>query len=225
MARDAASAANHAHSKGVVHRDIKPANILLPSTFSAVLCDFGVGHDPDLDTLTSIDEKVKSRWFSPPEADEPKAEPTPAWDVFMLGRVVYHALSGGCEYKDDLPRRDESLSAILDRDDLAPVENLVTGMVQGSKERRLQSMGEVLGRIDAITCGQTPPSSNVCLSCREGQYRDCGSVTLPSPTQVLVGPQGRWFQPDQYDLHWLVCERCGHVQTRVGNLEALRPIL
>src|SRR6202020_156490 len=54
--REAGSALDHAHARGIVHRDIKPANFLLNRGRRLHVADFGIAHLATEDTLTTSDQ-------------------------------------------------------------------------------------------------------------------------------------------------------------------------
>ena len=87
--RSVCQALVHAHGRGVLHCDLKPANILLDDSFEPRLCDFGqsrLSHEqnPALGTL----------FYMAPEQADLKAVPDARWDVYALGALFYHLLTG-----------------------------------------------------------------------------------------------------------------------------------
>jgi serine/threonine-protein kinase len=89
---EVAAALAAAHAQHVVHRDIKPANIMLTPAGAKVL-DFGIAatigsHDPDPDgPVMGTPAYVAPERFSGLAA-------TPASDMYSLGVLLYHCLSG-----------------------------------------------------------------------------------------------------------------------------------
>lgn len=92
--RSVCQALVHAHGRGVLHCDLKPANVLLDDDFEPRLCDFGQSRlcheqNPALGTL----------FYMAPEQADLKAVPDARWDVYALGAMLYHLLTGSPPYR------------------------------------------------------------------------------------------------------------------------------
>lgn len=90
IARQVCLALVEAHGAGVLHCDLKPDNVLLDSQFQVRLCDFGqsrMSHEqsPALGTL----------YYMAPEQADLNAVPDARWDVYAVGALLYHMLTGG----------------------------------------------------------------------------------------------------------------------------------
>jgi len=91
-----AQAVDFAHQNGILHRDIKPSNILVDSNGIARLTDLGLAKHTDAgESLTRTGVVLGTpSYMSPEQASGRMGNISPASDVYSLGSVLYHALTG-----------------------------------------------------------------------------------------------------------------------------------
>lgn len=118
---EVAEAVAAAHAQGVLHRDLKPSNVLLGEDGRARLADFGLGCllEEDSAMLTRTGEVLGTPAFMAPEqALGRMGAATTATDVYGLGALLYHALTGRAPFTaDSVPAL---LHAVVHRDPVPP---------------------------------------------------------------------------------------------------------
>ena len=93
-------AVEFAHAHGFIHRDIKPSNILVGREGTAKLADFGLAKElTDTDAsaiggLTATTDQFGTAYYLAPERMVPGNPCGPQTDVFSLGVLLYHLLTG-----------------------------------------------------------------------------------------------------------------------------------
>jgi YVTN family beta-propeller protein len=97
-----AAALTAAHARGLVHRDVKPANVLIASDDEHVyLADFGLTkHASSAAGLTREGMFVGTLDYCAPEQIRGEGA-DPRSDVYALGCVLYHCLTGRTPYDRD----------------------------------------------------------------------------------------------------------------------------
>ncbi|HUS11740.1 MAG TPA: serine/threonine-protein kinase, partial [Pyrinomonadaceae bacterium] len=121
---------DYAHQRGVLHRDIKPGNILIDAKSEPHLTDFGLARLVETEsTITRTTEALGTpSYMAPEQAKGNNTQLTSATDVYGLGAVLYHLLTGhppfagGTTYQtirlllETEPRQPRLWNPKLDRD-------------------------------------------------------------------------------------------------------------
>lgn len=150
-----ADAVQHAHERGILHRDLKPGNILLASRTEPMVGDFGlarwVRRESDLTQEAAV---LGTPGYLPPEALRSSREgATIAADVFSLGAILYHVLTGCAPFEggsvaetlqrvsEASPRAPRSIDENIPRD----LEAVCLKCLDREPGRRYRSAGELAG--------------------------------------------------------------------------------
>ena len=98
----------HSHGAGILHCDIKPANILLDHGDEARLSDFG-------QSRLSSDQSpaLGTFYYMAPEQASLDAVPDVRWDVYALGAVLYHMVTGSPPYHSESAQHRISNATVL----------------------------------------------------------------------------------------------------------------
>ncbi len=91
-----ARAVHVAHLAGVVHRDLKPSNVLLTAEGVPKVADFGLAKLVDSGSDRTLSGQVVGTpsYMAPEQAEGQSKRVGPGADIYALGAVLYHALTG-----------------------------------------------------------------------------------------------------------------------------------
>jgi hypothetical protein len=130
-------ALEYANTVGVVHRDIKPANIMLRPDYDIKVADFGAAQLARSDTTQVAG--VGSPFYMSPEQIRGGEEIDFRSDMFSLGGVMYHMLTGKRPFAG--ATAFELMEDILSRD-VAPPSSLADGVSSAMDSVVLRALGK-----------------------------------------------------------------------------------
>ena len=151
IVRDVLRGLAYAHANEVIHFDVKPANIIVRGEH-ALLADFGFAKDLALTAITSDDVMLGTPNYMAPEQFRGERN-DPRSDLYSVGAVLYHMLTGGPPYGGNIIRfligdrsvELEPLPAYAKA--LAPI---IRRSVAYLPEERYQSAEEMYDAVDGL---------------------------------------------------------------------------
>jgi tRNA A-37 threonylcarbamoyl transferase component Bud32 len=126
-AREAASlmakvsrAIDYAHRHGILHRDMKPSNILIDEKGEPHITDFGLAKQvEDVANLTKTGTILGTpSYMAPEQAAGGRGRMGPATDVYSIGCILYHMLTGRPPFQAASPV--DTVLMVLEQDPVPP---------------------------------------------------------------------------------------------------------
>ncbi len=157
---DVCRAIAFAHEHGVLHRDLKPSNILLDRHQRPHVTDFGLAKFADsADSLTRTGAVIGTpSYMSPEQASGRSSLVGPVSDIYSLGSVLYHLLTGRPPFVaespmelvlkilEDEPPPPRLLEPRIDRD----LEMIVTRSIQKPPDLRYSTAAEMADDLECF---------------------------------------------------------------------------
>lgn len=166
----AADAISEAHARGIVHRDLKPSNLFLTRARDGApfikLLDFGIsrplGADAD-DSLTTTHATLGTPEFMSPEQYTGSRDIDPRADVWSLGVVLFHLLTGRPIFgKNRSPALEIGLAGLapprlrqIDSSLPEAVDALVSDCLKKDRDKRPPSVAAFVARLIAFAEPET----------------------------------------------------------------------
>lgn len=184
IARSILHALIHAHGAGILHCDLKPANVLLDANRDVRLGDFGQSRlsgdqTPALGTL----------FYMAPEQADMNAIPDARWDVYAIGAILYHMLTGRPPFRT--PEHEQRLQAAPTlREKLALYREILGTSPRPAEHRRMpgvdRQLAEIVDRALAIDPQRRFPNAQAMLDRLE--LRDRIRSRRPLMALGIIGP-------------------------------------
>ena len=242
IVRQIANGLHEAHQQGIIHRDLKPENIMIEqmpaSGIFARILDFGIAYM--VDSVRQTTGFRGTPLYASPEQCKSDGEIDARSDVYSLGCVLFHCLTGRPPYQserslavmeahieDEVP----SIYDMLGRN-AAPkeVDDLIRRMLAKKPDDRPQDCGEVVRELDALGLEEIselpfrmPVMAETSSSVGEESIDTERPPTLRSSTLEGFGVSDSRVPPAwrQRVVHLVASlELPEHIQTKAGNITA-----
>jgi serine/threonine protein kinase len=199
VTREVCRALSAAHNKGIVHRDMKPENVFLTASDGAIgvkVLDFGISKTGDSSTganLTKTGVVMGTPSYMAPEQARGDKVDLRA-DVYAVGAVLYHAVTGKKPFDSDDPT--STLTLVITEDPERPrsvnpsipetLELVIQKAMAKDPADRYQSMMELdaaLAPFDEGTLAMSAPL--------EALLKKNSGSTIVKPASTQADPTAR----------------------------------
>ncbi len=163
LVQEVAAVMAYAHGQQVLHRDLKPQNLLLDPAGRVKITDFGLAKRLDVEAPFSSNHQVLGTvGYMAPEQAAGGGQPGRAADIYGLGAVLYHLLSGRAPFvgnalgdvldqvlhAEPVPVRRLNASVPLD------LETICLKCLEKDPQRRYDSAEEVAAELKRFLAGE-----------------------------------------------------------------------
>ncbi len=174
-----APALDAAHARNIIHRDLKPGNILFDQYGNAHLSDFGiarlVAEGPSV-TLTGETILGTPAYMSPEQVQGDKAIDGRS-DLYALGVLIYHMLTGEAPYQADTPAKVMMMHVLQPvpnirskQDNLPPgCQTLIQKAMAKKPDDRYGSASELSAALESALHAGPDPVSNLVAPAKPGE--------------------------------------------------------
>ena len=152
------SAMDMAHSHGIIHRDLKPQNVLVSSSGTVKVTDFGIAKALSETSLTQTNTMFGSvHYLSPEQARGSNA--TVQSDIYAIGIILFELLTGQIPFDGDsavaiaLKHFQESIPSIINLNPEVPqaLENVVIKATAKDIKNRYTDVEEMMTDVATST--------------------------------------------------------------------------
>jgi TolB-like protein/tRNA A-37 threonylcarbamoyl transferase component Bud32/Flp pilus assembly protein TadD len=171
-----ARAVQYAHAQGILHRDLKPGNILLDGGGEPLVSDFGLAKwlEPNSDLTRTPSIFGTPGYIAPEQVNGSNGNLTPAADVYSLGAVLFHLLTGRPPFTGEhalkvIRQASErpapklrSVAPALDRD----LETICAKCLEHEPQARYRSAGDLAEDLERWLHGHSIVARPVSLPVR-----------------------------------------------------------
>jgi serine/threonine-protein kinase len=154
----------YAHERGVLHRDLKPSNIIIDSEGTPYVTDFGLARRLESDVNLTHSGAILGTpgYMSPEQAAGTRGTVGPTSDIYGLGAVLYHSLTGRPPFSAPTPV--DTVLAVLEQDPVplrllnpkvdADLEMVVMKCLQKPQDLRFQTAADLADDLQAYLDGE-----------------------------------------------------------------------
>jgi len=174
LMRSIADAVEYAHQQGVLHRDLKPSNILIDERDHPWVCDFGLAKNAanQAASLTRTGAVLGTpSYMAPEQAAGQRGQVGPVSDVYGLGAILYHMITGQPPFLAATPV--DTVLMVLEQDPIVPrvlnrrvdrnLESITMRCLQKPQDLRYPSAAALRDDLDAFL-------GNRQVSAMEGRF-------------------------------------------------------
>jgi WD40 repeat protein len=201
LVHEITEAVQYAHEHGVIHRDLKPANVLLDGKGRPRVTDFGLAKKVAADSgLTASGQIMGTPGYMPPEQAAGRLDVGPLADVYSVGAILYHLLTGRPPFQaasvmDTLMQvveRDPVPLRQLNPDVPRDLETIALKCLQKDPARRYASAAALASDLDAWLAGRpiaarpVSPPERYWRWCKRNPWLAGANITAAALTMILA---------------------------------------
>lgn len=213
ITRQVANGLQYIHNHDLIHRDIKPSNLFLTTDGQVKILDLGLAGlrhtGSSFDDLTDTHCIMGSAYYMAPEQAQSIKTIDQRSDIYSLGCTFYQILTGQVPFKRKTPvetiiaHREESAPHLVEYIPEIPeqLEDLFQSMVEKDPDDRVQTMAEVVNRLDEFLASKSELSLNEASDTYFTESQElkqlCLKTKLIQPVEAQTHYESTQFQPTQ----------------------------